>query len=179
MKQRKEKICYICKTKNQLSFGKDNYCCKKCCVVKSTNYRLRNPERFNSNRRAYYWRNRDKLLQQHHNQLDRIKDIVFDHYGGYKCFCCGEKEKSFLTIDHIKGGGYKQQKTSVSGGSRTYRWIKNNKFPDGIQILCMNCNWGKGQNFKKNGINLCPHQLSKSDELLDGKLEEEIKLLSR
>lgn len=33
-------------------------------------------------------------------------------------------------------------------------WIRKNNFPKGFQILCMNCNWGKG-NSKDNK---CPHE---------------------
>ena len=34
-----------------------------------------------------------------------------------------------------------------------YEWIKRNNYPDGFQVLCWNCNSGKGAN---GGI--CPHE---------------------
>lgn len=78
------------------------------------------------------------------------KDAAFAAYGGYECACCGEKEKAFLTIDHVYGGGCKHRKEI---GSDIYRWLRKNKYPPGFQVLCMNCQWGK-----KNCNGVCPHQ---------------------
>lgn len=80
----------------------------------------------------------------------RDRDILYEKYGGYTCKCCGETEKAFLTIDHINGGGSKHRKEV--GQSNIYRWLKQNNYPEGFQVLCMNCQWGK----KNCGI--CPHQ---------------------
>jgi len=33
-------------------------------------------------------------------------------------------------------------------------WIRKNNFPKGFQVLCMNCNWGKGH----SKDNKCPHE---------------------
>ena len=95
--------------------------------------------------------------------LDRriaITKMVVAHYsqGTMCCKCCGEKELIFLTIDHINGGGNKQR-ISLSGNKRYaghgfYEWLIKNKYPEGFQILCMNCNFGKHRN---GGI--CPHSL--------------------
>jgi len=92
----------------------------------------------------------------------KIKDIVFAAYGGYKCVCCGETEPMFLTIDHINNDGAKHRR-QISGkrhmaGYHTYKWLMDNNFPDGFQVLCMNCNHGKRMN---NGI--CPHQVRRND----------------
>jgi hypothetical protein len=81
-----------------------------------------------------------------------VKDLVFNHYGGYKCSCCGETEENFLSIDHINGGGNDQRKILGAGGYALYRWIINNDFPEGFRVLCMNCNWAKGI------FGTCPHQ---------------------
>ena len=76
---------------------------------------------------------------------------VYAAYGG-KCFCCGEEEEYFLTIDHVKNDGHKKRKEHGSG-SRLYGWIIKNNFPkDALQILCMNCNLGK---YRCSGV--CPH----------------------
>lgn len=79
-----------------------------------------------------------------------VKDEVFEAYGGYVCKCCGEKEKAFLTIDHVNNDGAKHRKEV---GTRLYHWLKNNEFPDGFQVLCMNCQWGK-----RCCGGVCPHQ---------------------
>ena len=86
----------------------------------------------------------------------RIKDAVFKAYGGYKCACCGELEPKFLSLDHINNDGaeFRRRITGkrTGAGNQTYRWIYKNAFPDGFQVLCMNCNHGKRMN---NGV--CPH----------------------
>ena len=70
-------------------------------------------------------------------------------YGG-KCVCCGETIIEFLTIDHINGGGTKHRKEVVGG--RLYDWLIKNNFPEGYQILCMNCNMAEGI------FGGCPHK---------------------
>jgi hypothetical protein len=83
---------------------------------------------------------------------DKRKDLIFNHYGGYICSCCGETRKPFLTIDHINNDGYIQRKELGSGGSRLYNWLWTNKLPVGFRVMCCNCNFGR---FRNKGI--CPH----------------------
>ena len=77
------------------------------------------------------------------------------------CRCCGEKSHvNFLAIDHIAGKkemdsepelvklGY----SSSLMGKNLFRWIIENNFPKGFQVLCHNCNSAKGFYGK------CPHQ---------------------
>lgn len=73
----------------------------------------------------------------------RLRDTVIQHYGE-KCECCGEPAKEFLSIDHINGGGNKHRKAIKSSGINLYRWLKNNNYPSGYRVLCMNCNWAIG-----------------------------------
>jgi hypothetical protein len=73
--------------------------------------------------------------------MEKLKDEVFNQYGGYKCVCCGDEHKEFLTIDHIEGGGCKHRQEI--GQSSTYRWLKQQEFPAGYQVLCWNCNIAK------------------------------------
>lgn len=81
-----------------------------------------------------------------------LRSIVMSHYGE-QCACCAEKEKAFLTLDHIDGGGRKHRKL-VSGTSPVayWNWFIKNGFPAGFQALCMNCNFAKGSG------GACPHQ---------------------
>lgn len=92
----------------------------------------------------------------------RIKDAVFAAYGGYRCNCCGETERRFLTIDHIHNDGAAWRKATLGSrlatGARTYRWLMTHGFPKGHQVLCMNCNFGKRMN---GGI--CPHLETRND----------------
>jgi hypothetical protein len=84
----------------------------------------------------------------------RVKDAVYAAYGGYRCACCGETEKSFLAIDHVENDGYAHRKQiGFRGGIGIYLWIIKNQFPDGFQVLCYNCNQSK----RING-GVCAHQ---------------------
>ena len=88
----------------------------------------------------------------------RIKDAVFNAYGGYKCACCGETERAFLSLDHVNNDGTAHRKGERKHCMHIYRWAIAHGFPDRLQVLCMNCNWGKRMN---NGI--CPHQTTRND----------------
>ncbi len=88
----------------------------------------------------------------------KIKHAIFMAYGGYRCACCGETEKLFLTIDHINNNGAEMRKKGIHGvGISFYGWLYKNNFPLGFQVLCMNCQWGK----RNNGV--CPHRLTRND----------------
>lgn len=113
-------------------------------------WRLKNLERHKAN-----CRRRDK----------EIKDQVFNAYGGYVCNCCGETNRFFLSLDHINNDGAAHRRAVVgpkkSCGKKIYAWVLKNNFPEGFQILCMNCNFGKARN---NGV--CPHRTSEGSETI-------------
>jgi hypothetical protein len=87
----------------------------------------------------------------------RLREAAFTAYGG-ACACCGEGHWEFLVIDHIDGGGrahraeIRPDHPSGAGGMYFYRWLKQNDYPPGFQVLCANCNMAKE---RKTG---CPHQ---------------------
>lgn len=128
------------------------------------------PEKDRIRAKDYYWANRKKVLQrekvyyrQHPEYFrnkrkelrERVRLQVLSYYGGIppKCACCGETNIKFLTIDHVKNNGYEHRKLIGEGSLRMYLWIIKNKFPKEFQILCFNCNLGRGIN---KGI--CPHK---------------------
>ena len=86
---------------------------------------------------------------------DRCRDEVYGAYGGYKCNCCNETERMFLSIDHMDNNGAEERRSGKynGGGSAFYNWLRKNNFPEGYQVLCMNCQVGKHRN---GGV--CPHQ---------------------
>ena len=86
-------------------------------------------------------------------QRSKDKQLVFEAYGGYACNCCGETMKECLSIDHVDNDGYSHRKEIGKQGSAFYSWLVNNNFPQGFQVLCMNCQFGK----KHNG-GICPHK---------------------
>ena len=83
---------------------------------------------------------------------DQIRYAAIDAYGG-KCACpgCSETNKAFLCIDHIDGGGNKHRKSI--GQSNFFRWLRQNNYPPGFQVLCANCNQAKQW---CGGV--CPHE---------------------
>ena len=85
-----------------------------------------------------------------------LKIELLTHYssGPPRCACCGEATLAFLSLDHINNDGAKDRK---KGGRSLYFYLKKNGYPKGIQVLCMNCNFGK----KCNG-GVCPHSTVKS-----------------
>ena len=148
----------------------------------SARYRERNREKFNQRMRD--WREANRLKDREHKReyrnrkiangtpeevaalraaeaektkrnQQRCRNEVYDAYGGYKCNCCGEAERMFLSIDHVNNDGAQERKSGKynGGGSAFYTWLRKNKFPTGYQVLCMNCQVGK----HKNG-GVCPHQ---------------------
>lgn len=106
------------------------------------------------------WNQRRALHKAPYNAVHRatrrrIKLEVFEAYGGKRCACCGESHEEFLTIDHIEGGGARHRRdaeTSMYRGSDFYWLLKKHGYPDGYQVLCMNCN------LAKRNESACPHK---------------------
>jgi hypothetical protein len=148
----------------------------------SARYREQNREKFNQRMRD--WREANRLKDREHkreyrnrkiangtpeevaalraSEADKTKrnqakcrDEIYSAYGGYKCNCCGEAERMFLSIDHVNNDGAQERKSGKYNGSGSafYTWLRKNNFPTGYQVLCMNCQIGK----HKNG-GVCPHQ---------------------
>lgn len=93
----------------------------------------------------------------------RVRAAAFTAYGGYKCVCCGETEKLFLTLDHVNNDGAKWRRETLgkrtAAGYHTYIRLLKHGLPDIMQVLCMNCQHGKRMN---KGV--CPHQVRCNDQ---------------
>lgn len=66
------------------------------------------------------------------------------------CACCGESTLPFLTFEHINGGGREHRRKTGGGGFIS--WLRTNNYPEGFEVLCMNCNHGRRVN-----AGTCPH----------------------
>jgi hypothetical protein len=87
-----------------------------------------------------------------------LRDQAIQAYGGWMCVCCGETTPEFLTIDHINGRSEEEKrnpKLKRSGG-KLYVWLRQNNYPPGFQVMCQNCNFGKGH------FGSCPHTWDRS-----------------
>ena len=84
----------------------------------------------------------------------KLRKDVLSHYSNneFVCACCGEKEYKFLTLDHIDGGGNEHRRKVGHPTYSIYTQLRKANYPDGYQILCHNCNWGKGL------YKICPHK---------------------
>ena len=80
----------------------------------------------------------------------KTKRLVFEHYSKcneIKCASCGFTDIRALSLDHIDGNGAAHRKeickNSHCGSATLYTWLVANNFPEGFQILCMNCQFIK------------------------------------
>jgi hypothetical protein len=86
----------------------------------------------------------------------KLKLEAMDAYGGKRCACSGCPLPipgiDFLSIDHIENDGAQHGRAIGQARRNIYRWLKQQGYPAGFQVLCFNCNMGKNVN---GGI--CPH----------------------
>ena len=109
-------------------------------------YRTANPEKHLERCRKYKAANIEHMKEYGKKYRKTIRDLVFKHYsnGSFKCTNCGYAIHEGLALDHVNGGGNKHRKElKLEGGIAYYKWIIENKFPKGFQVLCHNCNFLK------------------------------------
>ena len=115
-------------------------------------------EERNAKRREIHSRPENKAKRK--QDTDELKIEVFSVYSKRHsnsnvpcCRCCGENfHADFLSVDHIDGRKHLPEKEKKLGGVSMNKWLKKNNYPEGFQILCMNCNMTSGM------YGTCPHQ---------------------
>ncbi len=138
---KQERKCFHCRE----SLVKDD---KRLCVKCKAKARVR------------YHANGDRNRAVGRKRRQALKLEVFDAYGGSECACCGEAHREFLTIDHVDEDGAAHRRSipkkyGGKAGSHFYRWLRDNGYPSGFQVLCFNCNFAKGH------FGECPHEVEK------------------
>ena len=110
-------------------------------AIRWQRYKKDNPEKI----KVKYLNHKDEIKAKRLAYRIEIKRNVFDHYsnGEIKCCRCGFTDIRALSIDHINGGGTNHRKVLNRSGESFYRWLKMNNYPEGFQVLCMNCQWLK------------------------------------
>ena len=114
-------------------------------------------------RKSYHQENKERIKERTLNYISKHQELVKGHQAGYrakwylkkkigilshyssglmKCAHCGFDDIRALSIDHINGGGAPHRKIT---GNDVYGWLKRNGFPEGYQVLCMNCQLIKRQ----------------------------------
>jgi len=109
--------------------------------------------------RRYHLKNSKKISLNYKLKKLKLKSLILSHYSISDFPQCADPYNQHkepytdiraLSIDHIHGGGGKHKKVAGSG-SRLYSWLKKNKFPEGFQVLCMNCQFIKKNVEHENG----------------------------
>lgn len=101
-------------------------------VVRATNWAKANPDKRRKTSLAYYY---------------RLQHAAIEAYGGYRCAWCGITEPLVLCIDHVNNDGREHRRQiGATGGHKFYKWLRDNGYPEGFQVLCMNCNHAKYRN---------------------------------
>lgn len=77
----------------------------------------------------------DKVRATARRGYEKLREAAFDILGR-QCVRCGFDDIRALQVDHVNGGGWKQQR-----GWTLYRSVL--KDPEEYQTLCANCNWIK------------------------------------
>lgn len=117
-------------------------------------WRERNSVKWKAQSKRYYEKNKAIISKKNSQRNYENKIICLAFYSNNECICncCGEFRIEFLTIDHIYNDGAKHRKEMKSS---IFHWLIKNDFPQGFQVLCMNCNFSKGIH------GYCPHEEEK------------------
>lgn len=107
--------------------------------------RKRNPEKYRLIKKLDYQKHKKENQKKARENRQRNRKIVLGHYsnGTFKCYCCGESQYMFLSVDHLENNGAEHRKQI--GSSQLYNWLIKNNFPPGFGVMCYNCNIVKGQ----------------------------------
>lgn len=95
-----------------------------------------------------------KQWQNKHYAKLRLEVLTYYSNSLLCCAHCGLDDLDVLCIDHIDGGGNQHTQKLRKEGKLFYRWLKNEGFPDGYQVLCANCNMKKEKERLRDGRKL-------------------------
>jgi hypothetical protein len=146
------KVCNRCGTGTEF-YASVNQPCKSCVRKQVDAWAFSvDPISGLNNRQQMWLRHRDKIIPQMKVSRETFRLQALSAYsaGNPHCACCGESVLEFLSIDHINNDGALHRRQL--GNKNLYRWLAENHYPAGFQVLCYNCNRGKIY----NGV--CPHK---------------------
>lgn len=118
-----------------------------------------NHDRAKALKRASMLKRRQQNPELHRKQSReskaRLKAVLFDMYG-HVCVRCGFDDKRALTLDHKNNNGNEERR--LLGERGVYLKAKNNYLPNEYQILCMNCQFIKRVEDKRENQHCAPQQ---------------------
>ncbi len=159
-----QKLCIHCKQLMDPSCfhnrktSKDNlyYICKSCVKIRNKLYRSQHKNRLAVYNKETYAKNKaavavrwQKYYQQKSTKINELKKknrekefVEFLNLFGNTCEHCGEKERDFLTVDHIHNNGRfkRESKGEILKLTEKVGLMEMKKH---LRILCFNCNSGR------------------------------------
>ena len=105
-------------------------------------------EKLTAYKRDFMRRNGHKYTNPHKMAENRVilKNAVINILtnGEGTCRMCGQGDQDVLCVDHINDNGADHRRTDPrTNNGRIWRWLMQNDYPTGFQILCFNCNTKK------------------------------------
>lgn len=147
----KLRINYPKYRERRVAYSRDYYQkTREQALIKRRDSYQSDPERFKEAQKKYHAANTEAIAARQKEKRIRYRNEVLAAYGG-TCTCCGETDPCFLAVDHINNDGAMHRRQIGRGSMQIYRWLINNNFPMGFQLLCHNCNLAKAF------YGSCPH----------------------
>ncbi len=128
--------CNTCRCRQRRGRYKDRGLCRRCGAERKSGHN-------------YCEKCLKKLREEGVARSRKLKRTVITHYGGVCAYLnCPEHLNphiEFLTIDHINNDGAAHRRELKRwGGTFFYKWLIQQNYPAGFQVLCFNCNCAKG-----------------------------------
>jgi hypothetical protein len=110
-----------------------------------------NKERIKKKIKQYCNDNKEKVSGRRQDYLHRVKlDVLFYYSDGtMACLNCGISDVDVLCLDHINNDG----KHDRVRWRNMHVYAKKRNYPNGLQVLCYNCNMKKEIERKRQSAN--------------------------
>ena len=137
-------------TRNARLPGGITHTCKKCQARYMRQWSRKNRKKTRAAGKRWRDANREQARTITARGKRALRNEFLAAYGA-RCACCGETEATFLTLEHIGGGG-SQDRRSSGGTHMIFLRLKRQGWPkDRFTVLCHNCQFGER-------IGGCPHK---------------------
>lgn len=116
---------------------------KSAKAIERKKYKMLYPDKIRKNKHEYKKRHPQKNRSGNNRRNANIRIEVLKKYSNSEypfCAKCGTLHLEFLEVDHIMGGGREHSRNIKTN---LHRWLRQNNYPDGFQVLCSNCNTKK------------------------------------
>lgn len=109
-------------------------------------YREKTKEKRREYQHRYRKENPEKTRGKGKEERARVKKEVIGYYSKdkFECASCGFNDMRALQLDHIFNNGAEERikifGNRTAAGTMFYRWVRQQNYPEGYQVLCANCN---------------------------------------